>query len=147
MTEARDGMTEEGLVALRRDLSSKEEALELLARMFTEAGRAVDSERILVGLRAREEEVSTAMGFGFAIPHTKSAAASQASVAYLSLNQAIQWSDEPVRQVLSIIVPEDGADTHLRILAELARRLVDEEFRDRLNSAETSAEVVELLGS
>ncbi|HIY66681.1 MAG TPA: PTS sugar transporter subunit IIA [Candidatus Agrococcus pullicola] len=145
MTEAREGMTEESLVALNRDLPNKDAVLELLAQMFTDAGRAADSERILVGLRAREEEVSTAMGFGFAIPHTKSAAASRASVAYLELNQAIRWSDEQVGQVLSIIVPEDGADAHLNILAKLARKLIDEDFRDRLSSAETSAEVVELL--
>lgn len=145
MTDVQSGITEASLVSLHRDLPDKSAVLELLAQTFTGAGRAAEREGILADLLSREEEISTAMGFGFAIPHAKSGVANRASVAYVGLEQPIQWSGEEVSQVLSIIVPEGGADDHLKILAELARKLVDEEFRERLSAAATAEEVVDLL--
>lgn len=146
MTGHHENLTTESLIALDCGLTDKESTLEFLAWLFTNAGRAVDADALLHDLQKREGQVSTAMGFGFAIPHAKSAAAKAASVAYVRLRKGIPWSEtEEVGHVLSIIVPEGGSTEHLQILARLARGLVDEGYRERLTSAETVGAVVARL--
>ena len=67
------------------------------------------------------------------------------SIGILKLKEPVDWKSadgQPVRMVLMLAVREaDGADTHLKIFAKLARKIMHEEFRDRL-LAETNAEAM-----
>ena len=105
---------------------------------------------------AREETYSTGVGHGFAIPHCKSRTVRSPTIALLHLKQPIDWGSsdgEPVRVAIMLAIPETGASgptaesarTHMRVLAQLARQLMHEDFRERLLRATNPKQVVAAL--
>jgi PTS system fructose-specific IIA component len=98
----------------------------------------------------REETYSTGIGFGVAIPHCKSSAVHASSIAFLRPAQPFLWAaddDEPVNMVILLAINDTApGDEHLRIIAKLSRRLMHEEFRQKLLEAPAAADVVAALG-
>jgi mannitol/fructose-specific phosphotransferase system IIA component (Ntr-type) len=98
---------------------------------------------------AREARASTAVGGGLAIPHAKTDAATSPLVAFARLQQGVDWTAPDgvlVDMAFLISVPESTeGEEHLKILAALARALVKEDFRNRLRSADTASEVLDIL--
>lgn len=109
----------------------------LYATSRTDAPRDVED-----AVWSREATYSTGLGHGFAVPHCKSPSVRWPTLAVLKLAKAIDWDamdGKPVHTVLLLVTPEgvpggDGGDAHLQIFAKLARRLVHEEFRERLSA-------------
>lgn len=98
---------------------------------------------------AREEEISTSIGFDIAMPHGKSDAVLQPFVAFLRTKEDIHWdegSDETVRLVFLIAVPSENTDNmHLKFISQISRKLLDDEFRETLLSENDKNEVYKLL--
>jgi PTS system fructose-specific IIA component len=95
----------------------------------------------------REAEFSTAMGFGIAIPHGKTAAVNEPFLCFARVTE-VDWSaldGNPVDLVFMIGVPEDAGTAHLKILAAISRKLMKQEFRDGLRSAVSAQELIEFL--
>ncbi len=137
-------------IALDLEAGDKAKAIGLLAGRLQKAGALLDVSRYEEAVSHREQEFSTAVGYGIAIPHGKSAAVRRPAVAFARLAQPVLWSDdpddEPVHMVFLLAVPEaDAGDRHLRILARLARSLLDEGFRSNLESARTPVDVLTAL--
>jgi mannitol/fructose-specific phosphotransferase system IIA component (Ntr-type) len=92
---------------------------------------------------------STGLGHGFAIPHCRSDAVKQNSVALLKLKNALDWGsqdDKPVRTVILLAVREsDPNNGHMQVLAKLARKLMNEQFRDQLIRLENALDISEFL--
>lgn len=110
---------------------------EALAQKAVELGVAQDASAIVADLRAREGEASTGFGAGVAIPHAKSRNVTSPSIVFARLDCAVEWNaldDAPVDTVINILVPEGGNDTHLQLLARLARNLVHEDFVAKLKN-------------
>jgi multiphosphoryl transfer protein len=84
----------------------------------------------------RESAYSTGLGHGFAIPHCKSDAVSANSIAILKLRNPIEWGSldgKAVQVVILLAVREsDAGNSHMKALAKLARKLMDEKFREHL---------------
>ncbi len=123
----------ENLVHLNLDASTKEEALAKLAKQAADNGKVNDEATYIDAVLKREEEFSTAVGFGVAIPHGKSDAVNEPFFMYASVD-GVDWNamdGNPVDMVFLIGVPmSDAGSTHLKILAALSRKLMKEPFRD-----------------
>lgn len=138
----------ENLVKLNLEASSREEVLKKLTKVASENGKVNDENTYIEAILKREEEFSTAVGFGVAIPHGKSDAVKEPFFMFSTVD-SIDWKSmdgDPVDLVFLIGVPaNDAGSTHLKILAALSRKLMKEEFRDSLRSARTEKDIMDLL--
>ncbi|MGB4588069.1 MAG: fructose PTS transporter subunit IIA [Clostridiaceae bacterium] len=137
----------ERLISINYECNDKDQAMEAVAQLFEADGRLFDREKYINDLHAREDLVTTSLGFSFAIPHAKSGAVKEPSLAFIKLKDEISWNEtDQVKFVFGIGVPiEDSGDTHLKILAKLARKMMDETFRERLYTANSSSEYLEII--
>ncbi len=136
------------LVKLNLDAKSKEDALEALATLAADNNKINDQESYIKAVLKREEEFSTAVGFGVAIPHGKSDAVNEPFFMFATVD-SIDWNamdGNPVDMVFLIGVPtSDAGSTHLKILAALSRKLMKAPFREALRGANTPEEVIRVL--
>ncbi len=128
---------------------SKDEAIHELSLLFLSAGRIESLEVFEEAVHQREAQVSTGVGFGVGIPHGKSPAVLQPSIAFGRSQEGIEFTaidQAPVRLVFLLAIPETVNDKeYLQTLAELARLIVHEDFRQQLLAAKTKEDVRNVL--
>ncbi len=128
---------------------TKNEVLKVVADIANENDIIESKEIYYNGLLEREEECTTGFGKGFAIPHCKSSTVKRAAVIVLKLDNDVEWEamdDKPVNFVLALAIPDSEAGTtHLKILSQIARLLMDDEFTNMLNNSESEDEIYNLL--
>jgi PTS system fructose-specific IIA component len=132
------------LITLDEPPSEKDATIEYLLDFIAEAGRVDDRETALSALMEREEETTTGVGKGIAIPHAQTDATDRPSVAFCRSLAGLDFDsmdEQPAHLIFMILVPEGGTDEHLDILASLSRSLMHEDVRDGLYDADTPAEV------
>jgi PTS system fructose-specific IIC component len=137
-----------GLVSLDVGLGSDKAAvIRALAERVVREGRATDSEALFSDAWAREQKDETGLPGGIAIPHAKSAAVTQPSLAFARLAPGVDFGadDGPADLVFLIAAPADAAEDHLAVLSKLARSLMDDGFTSALRSAGTGDEVVAIV--
>jgi fructose-specific PTS system IIA-like component len=133
-------------VALDVDYRSKEEAIKALTDRLFLAGRCRYPGRLADDVWAREDVFSTGLGFGFAIPHTKSEHVEQSTISVARLAHPIQWGEESARFIIMLTLNKHAAgDQHMKIFSRLARRIMNEGFRQQLMQSATSQDVEALL--
>jgi fructose-specific PTS system IIA-like component len=127
------------------DARTKEEAIRDAVDLLFVAGRTDRPGVVEEAVWAREETYSTGLGFGFAVPHCKTSAVSSPTLAVLKLSSPVEWGSmdgQPVRMVLLLTIPEsDTTGAHMKVFAKLARKLMHEEFRERMLGATDRAEI------
>ena len=128
----------------------KYEAIEDIAHLQNEF--VDDYDAYASAVVARENVIATYIGYGIAIPHAISSAVTQAFVSYVKFLKGCPWKtedgEEKVEHMLMIGVPEDkGSTQHLKILAELSKNLMHEDFREEFLHTKSPAEAYELLKS
>ena len=107
-----------------------------------------DRDVVLSALRAREETMSTGIGFGIAIPHASSDRVSEVVAAFGRSSTGIEFDsldNLPVKFIVLFIVPKDQFQTHLRTLAAIAKFLNDRAVRERLATAPGAREVLQIF--
>lgn len=112
--------------------------------------RSEDRDVVLGALRAREETMSTGIGFGIAIPHASSDRVSQVVAAFGRSSKGIEFDsldNLPVKFIVLFVVPKDQFQTHLRTLAAIAKFLNDRAVRDRLGTAQSAEEILAIFES
>jgi len=139
----------EDLVVLDSESNNKEEAIQELVDSLYLDGRTHDRQRLEDALWARETLYSTGLGFGFATPHCKSDAISADSIGVLRPRSPINWGSvdgQPVRMVILIAMREQQpTNGHMQVFSRLARKLMNEDFRESLLSLVTAPELIEFL--
>jgi len=124
------------------------------SRLFDAVGGLFESQRGLVrasvvdSLMAREKLGSTGLGQGIAIPHGRIKGLKTALGAFVRLRSPIAFDapdGKPVGQVFVLLVPEHATEQHLQLLSELAQMFSDKPFRERLLSAQSAAELHQLI--
>ncbi|RJS44891.1 PTS fructose transporter subunit IIABC [Nocardioides cavernaquae] len=136
------------LVRLDADLGSdKESVIRSLAALVSGAGRTADVDGLVRDALAREATSPTGLKGGIAIPHCRTAAVSEPTLAFARLSPPVDFGakDGPADIAFLIAAPEGGDATHLTILTKLARALVKPAFTDGLRSASSAEEVVALV--
>lgn len=129
--------------------TNREDIIRELVASIAAAGRTSDAEALVDAALAREEQHSTGVGNGVAIPHAHTAGVTRPTLAFARLPKpGIQWAEgeEATDLVFLIAVPEGSGNQHLKILSKLARRLMKEDFRAQLRAASTREEVIDLVG-
>src|SRR5450755_1279383 len=107
-----------------------------------------DRDVVLAALRAREETMSTGIGFGIAIPHASSDRIDEVVASFGRSSQGIEFDaldNAPVKFVVLFIVPKNQFQTHLRTLASIAKFLNDRSVRESLASATTTEEILAIF--
>jgi PTS system fructose-specific IIA component len=136
------------LITLDDPPAEKRAAIEFLLDQAVEADRVADRETALDDLLAREEETTTGVGKGIAIPHAKTAAVERPSVAFAHSPTGIDFDsmdDQPAHLLFMLLMPADGDDEHLSVLSSLSRSLMRDEVRDDLSSADSPETVQRVL--
>lgn len=121
------------------EAETKKEALEFVSEKAEELKLTDNKEGLLCAFINREEEFSTGLQGGFAIPHAKSEYAKKAAVLYVRLKKPLlDWEtmdDQPVTELFALIVPEANAgNDHLMMISKLATSLLEDDFKDTLKS-------------
>ncbi len=136
------------LVVLDSDLGSDKAAVvRRLAGLVADAGRATGADALAGDALAREAQAATGLPGGIAIPHCRSAAVTQASLAFGRLDPGVDFGapDGPADLVFLIAAPAAGDADHLTLLSALARALVRPDFVASLRAAGSAADVVRLV--
>lgn len=136
-------------ILLPLDVQTKEECIDKMADKMAKAGLVTDKMSFVETVLNREKTGSTGIGFGVAIPHGKSRAVAAPGLAFARLSRPVEWQSldgNPVSAVFLIAVPEENAgDEHLQILIAISRKLMHEDFRNRLWTAQSPKEVLDIL--
>lgn len=127
--------------------ADKTAVIRQLAELVARSGRATSAEGLYSDAMDREAKVATGLPGGIAIPHCRSAAVTEASLAFARLRPGADFgaADGPADLVFLIAAPEAGDADHLTLLSSLARALVRPEFVASLRSASSAEEVVALV--
>jgi PTS system fructose-specific IIC component len=136
------------LVALDADLGADKGAVvRRLADLVAGAGRATDADALHADVLAREAQAATGLPGGIAIPHCRSAAVTEASLAFARLAPKVDFGapDGPADLAFLIAAPAHGDTDHLTLLTALARALVRPEFVASLRAAASEEEIVRLV--
>jgi PTS system fructose-specific IIA component/PTS system nitrogen regulatory IIA component len=128
--------------------TSKDEAINELIEILYDDGKIIDKKKFKEAVLKREEEFSTGIGMGIAIPHGKSNAVKEASIAFGRSNKGIDYEsmdDKPAHLFFLIAVPEESSDVHLRALSEISRKLMHTEIRENLLRAQSFEEFIKVF--
>ncbi|MDO5736062.1 MAG: fructose-specific PTS transporter subunit EIIC [Propionibacteriaceae bacterium] len=133
-------------VILDLTAADRHEATRALAQTLVATGRCTDLELFVADVRKREETMATGLPGGIAIPHARSAAITEPTLAF-GRADGIDWGapDGPASLVFLIAAPDGASDAHMNVLAKLARALMKDEFTSALAQATTQAEVVAIV--
>jgi PTS system fructose-specific IIC component len=120
-----------------------------LAELVVGAGRATEIESLYADALAREAKTATGIPGGLAIPHCRSAAVREPTLALARLSTPVGFGakDGPADLVFLIAAPEGADQEHLKILATLARSLMKKDFTAALRGASTANEIVALVNT
>jgi PTS system fructose-specific IIA component len=121
----------------------KEELLKDIAEKICSLGYASDLAKVHEGLLDREKEFETALGEGFAIPHTKSEYIHTPGIMIVKTTESLPWSKEENADVFIVLFTpfENEGNTHLKMLASLSRRLMNQEFKRILHESGDKEEI------
>jgi mannitol/fructose-specific phosphotransferase system IIA component (Ntr-type) len=112
--------------------------------------RAEDRDVVLNALKAREDTMSTGIGFGIAIPHASSDRVDRVVAAFGRSSKGIEFDaldNAPVKFIVLFVVPKDQFQTHLRTLAAIAKFLNDRQVRERLGTAASAEEILGIFNA
>jgi PTS system fructose-specific IIC component len=136
------------LVELDQNLgSSPEHVIRHLASKVAANGRATEVEGLFADAFAREQKTATGVPGGIAIPHCRSTAVTEPTLAMARLSQPVDFGakDGPADLIFFIAAPEGADQEHLKLLSKLARSLIKKDFTAALRAAGSEAEIVQLV--
>lgn len=140
---------DDSLIEIKLEVKNKEEAINKMCKMAYDAGRLSGLEDYMHKVHGREEQVSTDMGYGIAIPHGKSKDILEPFVLFAKLENKILWNEEEgsyIDLIFMIGVPEENEDNvHLKLISQLAAKLMDDDFINNLRQVTEKKEVLSYL--
>lgn len=127
---------------------NKQEALDRMVDLMADSGKIDDKEAYRRQVYAREEESTTGIGDGIAIPHGKCDAVNRPGLAAMVVKNGVDFAaldDEPVTLLFLIAAPNTEDNVHLDVLSKLSMMLMDEEFTNALRSAGSPEEFLQII--
>lgn len=139
-------------VFVAENFASRDEALSFVSNQAVKAGVADDADAVMNAFLAREAEGSTGMMEGFAIPHAKSDAITDAAVIVFKDDSGVTGWDTmdgaPVNVAIALLIPgAQAGTTHLKILSKVAEALMDEGFRATVKGSTDAAEIAKTINA
>lgn len=134
-------------VSLGVKVDSKDAAINYLVDLHARVGNITDKAVFKEGIVKREENGSTAIGEGIAIPHAKNKAVTKAGLAAMTVPEGVDYDSldgQPTNLIFMIAAPEGGSDVHLEVLSRLSMLLIDEDFRKELLASKNVEEFLKV---
>ena len=128
--------------------SDKKQTLEQAVALMAKSGKIADEEAYKKQVFAREEESTTGIGEGIAIPHGKCDAVIKPGLAAMVIPNGVDFEsldDEPVTLLFLIAAPNTKDNVHLDVLSKLSVMLMDEEFTAKLRAAKSVDEFMQII--
>lgn len=135
-------------ISLTGTPGSKSEALDQVVELMVRSGKINDQEAYRKQVYAREEESTTGIGEGIAIPHGKCDAVSRPGLAAMVVKDGVDFDSldgEPVTLIFLIAAPNTEDNVHLDVLSKLSVLMMDEEFSDNLRNAKSVEEFLAII--
>ncbi|MGM0168205.1 PTS system fructose-specific transporter subunit IIA [Enterococcus sp. AZ135] len=136
-------------IFLKQTLTTQKEVFEFLAKQAKHLAISTDEHHVYQKLVERENEGTTGMMDGFAIPHAKDPSISEPSIIIVTLEQGIEWNSldgQLINFVIALFIPDSEAGTtHLKLLSAVARLLMRNEVTEQLKAAQSKIEIATLL--
>lgn len=127
---------------------TKKEALDQMVALMVKSGKINDEEAYRKQVYEREEESTTGIGEGLAIPHGKCDAVTKPGLAAMVVKDGVDFDsldDEPVSLIFLIAAPNTKDNVHLDVLSKLSMLMMDEDFSDSLRNAKTVDEFLNII--
>ena len=128
--------------------NSKQDAINKLVDLMAKNGNLTDKEKYTQVVLKREEEGSTGIGEGIAIPHGKTDAVSKPGLSAMVINDGVEFDSldgQPAKLLFLIAAPNTKDNVHLDVLSRLSTLLMDTEFRKSLMEAKTPEEFLRCI--
>jgi PTS system fructose-specific IIC component len=125
-------------IDLNGQATSKEDVINKMVDLMMKRGNIADRETYLKGVFARENESTTGIGDGIAIPHCKSDAVKAPGLAAMVLKDGVEYNaldGQPVHLIFLIAAPNTEDNVHLEVLSRLSTLLMDDKFVEALKNA------------
>lgn len=130
--------------------AGKTEALNQCIDLMAKSGKIADVEKYRKGVFAREEEGTTGIGMGIAIPHCKSDAVTKAGLAAMVVKDGVDFESldgTPAKIIFLIAAPNTEDNVHLQVLSKLSVMLMDEQFTNSLINVGSVDEFLNIIDS
>ena len=141
-------MIDERLIYFGLDVKDKDDAIKKIGQMMYDAHKVTNRDQYLEAVYDRENEVSTGIGMGIAIPHCQNEVVKEGAFSLVRLSQPIEWGsldNQPVDYVIMLAAPKNGDNLHLRMLSTLAMNLMDDTFRKGLLEASSVEDIKQVF--
>lgn len=128
--------------------ASKKEALDQMVELMAKSGKIRDKEAYRQQVYAREEESTTGVGEGIAIPHGKGDSVIRPGLAAMVVKDGVDFDsldEEPVHLIFLIAAPNTKDNVHLDVLSKLSVLMMDEDFSNSLRKAKDADEFLEII--
>ena len=128
----------------------KESAITEMVDLLAENGLLKDRDGVLEAVLMREQTRSTGIGSGIAIPHGKCSGVEELVMAIGITQDPIEYDsidNKPVSIILLLVSPTDQTGPHIQALARISRLMLDEEFKTKLENADSAEEVYDLINA
>lgn len=136
-------------IFLNLEVATKEELFSILSKQALISGYVKDDELAYQAFIKREDEFSTGLQDGFAIPHAKDESIIEATVFFAKLTNSIEWEtfdDTGVQYVFALLVPKEEEGTaHIQMLSQLATALMEDDFRTHIKDAKEKTQLVSII--
>ncbi|MDD6074736.1 MAG: fructose-specific PTS transporter subunit EIIC [Clostridium sp.] len=135
-------------ISLNGTPGNKSEALDQMVALMVKSGKIQDAEDYRKKVYAREEESTTGIGGGIAIPHGKCSAVKKPGLAAMVVRDGVDFDSldgEPTKLIFLIAAPDTEDNVHLDVLSKLSVLLMDEDFTDSLIHAASVEEFLTLI--
>ena len=135
-------------ISLNAAPADKKETLDLAVELMAKSGKLVDVEKYRAQVYAREEESTTGIGEGIAIPHGKCDAVKTPGLAAMVIKNGVEYESldgEPVTLLFLIAAPNTKDNVHLDVLSKLSVLLMDEDFSRALQNAKSPEEFMKIV--
>ena len=135
-------------ISLNAAPKTKKEALDMAVDLMVKSGKINDVEAYRQQVYAREEESTTGVGDGLAIPHGKGSCVDRPGLAAMVIKDGVDFEaldDEPVTLLFLIAAPNTKDNIHLDVLSKLSVLMMDEDFAQNLRNAKTVEEFLAII--
>lgn len=136
-------------IFFNNNFSNQDEVFRFISDKSKEFSISENSENVLEDLINRENQGTTGMMDGFAIPHASNSSIKEPSVFIIKNNNGIEWNsmdDKPIDFIICLLIPsEEKSTTHLEVLKNISRSLMHKDVRDKLHNANSKEEIIDIL--
>ncbi|MCR1899106.1 fructose-specific PTS transporter subunit EIIC [Irregularibacter muris] len=144
----KDGIFSKSLITTSLKTTTKKDIIRELSEFLVAEGRITNKEEFIQDVFKREAQIPTALEEGIAIPHAKSKTVKQASIVVGISKKGVDFgaTDHKLSKIFFLIAtPENTNDLHIKALSDIASKVLDKSFREKLLNAQSNEEIFQLL--